>query len=156
MLGWLQWFDCFNPRIRKGGAYGVDQASVPLQGMQWISSRRDPLVAESYAIFEEGIAMVRDGRRGEGPIASGMLPALRETETSESPHDAALDAWEAGIAGRTPEVRNAFRRAIAAVTEDQLQRAAATLTGGVRASLGSADLINDAGNAGLFDTVEEA
>ena len=151
------WSGHLNAAVRKVGAYGIDIATLPERGLFWVSSRRDPLPATTYAAISEGVAQYREGR-WEGPKAQdGVLAALRVTDPVDTPATAARRAWIGEFTGHTVEAWNTFRRRLLDVTDESLQEVTQKhVSDGARATLVGPSMLEEGREeAKLFDEILE-
>lgn len=155
VLGHVLWSGYLTAQAGRVGAYGLDVETLPERGLFWMSSRRDPLPAQTYKAMTEGIARFREGR-WEGPKAEeGRLAALRVSDPVDSSASAARRAWVGRFTGHTVEAWNKFRRGILEVTDANLQTVAQQhLTEGARATLSGPNMLEEnRDEVGIFDEV---
>ena len=157
VLTQLMFSGYLNAEIRRGGAYGVDFEVLPERGLWWISSRRDPLPANTYRAFTEALDRFRNDTWDASTAKDGMLAILRVTDPVETPASSARRAWLGSYTGHTTDLWNAFRQRILGVRDKDLRRVAADyFAHPSRATLVGRTMLDGSPEvSALFDHVED-
>jgi hypothetical protein len=110
----------------KGGAYGGGAGFDADSAAFRFYSYRDPRLAETLADFDRALAWLHDEDHPPQAVEEAILGVIGAIDRPASPAGEARKAFHAGLFGRTPEARQAFRRAVLGVTLADLRRVAAT------------------------------
>jgi len=102
-----------HPRIREqGGAYGGGSANNPLAGIFYFFSYRDPNIAGTLAAFDEAVEKIASGDFSEGDLEEAKLEMIQVLDSPVPPGNRGELAYSWWVEGRTPQLRQAFRRRI--------------------------------------------
>lgn len=113
------------PELReKGGAYGGSAAFDARAGVFAMSSYRDPHVARTYEVFRD-VPTFLAGDLGERELTEAILGASKTLDPLTSPDTAGRLRFFGDQAGYTPEVQEAYKARLLAVTLDDLRRVTA-------------------------------
>ncbi len=114
------------PEIReKGGAYGAAAGFDTRAGVFSFSSYRDPHVRRTYEVFQNVQAFLA-GDLGERELTEAILSASKLLDPLTSPDTVGRLRFFGDQGGYTPEVQEAYKARLLAVTLDDLRRVAAT------------------------------
>ncbi|MFT2719152.1 insulinase family protein [Deinococcus sp. A31D244] len=105
----------------KGGAYGGAASFDTREGVFAMSSYRDPNIARTYRVFRDARAFL-DTPLGQRELTEAILGASKVLDPLTSPDTAGRMRFYSDQAGYTPEVQDAFKARLLAVTLDDLRR----------------------------------
>ncbi|WP_027460596.1 insulinase family protein [Deinococcus murrayi] len=112
------------PELReKGGAYGGAAGFDARAGVFTMSSYRDPHIARTYGVFR-GVPDFLAGDLGERELTEAILGASKTLDPLTSPDTAGRLRFFGDQAGYTPEVQEAYKARLLAVTLGDLRRVA--------------------------------
>jgi presequence protease len=109
----------------KGGAYGSGATYSPTTGNFYFYSYRDPHLAKTAAAFEKAMEKIASGGFNERHLEEAKLGILQSIDAPISPGSRAMTAYAWKRAGRTQEMREAFRNKILSATKDEVSSAVA-------------------------------
>lgn len=130
----------------QGGAYGAGADQDSGSASFRFYSYRDPRLAETLADFDASVAFVLNEDHAPRLVEEAILGVISGMDRSTSPAGAAKQDYYNNLFGRTRESRMAFRRAVLAVTLDDLRRVAARYLKPEHASIG---IVSSPANAEL-------
>lgn len=108
-------------RIREqGGAYGGGAVSNPLSGNFYFYSYRDPNISKTLQAFKEAINVIAKGDFDDEHLEEAKLEMLQSLDSPVSPGSRGEVAYGRWREGRTPEMRQAFRSRMLALTCDDV------------------------------------
>lgn len=109
----------------KGGAYGVQATYRKAAGLFSMGSQSDPNVDETFAAFAQAIEWVANDAEGLGDDAlnEAKICVIRDLDCPQSPYDAASASRVREAAGRTPEMRAAYRASVLDATFEAVRAA---------------------------------
>lgn len=108
-------------KIREqGGAYGSGAAINLGRGSAYCYSYRDPEVAASYHAFLQGISEIAMGKFTKENIHEGILNVIQSLDVPVAPGNRASVAFYRLRCGKTPAVRQAFRRAVLSADKEHI------------------------------------
>ncbi|MCD0159503.1 insulinase family protein, partial [Deinococcus sp. 6GRE01] len=105
----------------KGGAYGGAASFDTREGVFAMSSYRDPNIARTYRVFRDARAFL-DTPLGQRELTEAILGASKVLDPLTSPDTAGRMRFYSDQAGYTPDVQEAFKTRLLAVTLDDLRR----------------------------------
>ncbi|MFC4426303.1 insulinase family protein [Deinococcus navajonensis] len=105
----------------KGGAYGGGASFEPQQGLFAMSSYRDPHVARTFQVFRDARTFLNTPL-GERELHEAILASSKLLDPLTSPDTAGRLRFFGDQAGYTPEVQEAYKARLLAVTLDDLKR----------------------------------
>lgn len=105
----------------KGGAYGGNASFDTREGTFTMSSYRDPHVARTYGVFRGARDFLNTGL-GARELKEAVLGASKTLDPLTSPDTAGRLRFYGDQAGFTPEVQEAYKARLLAVTLDDLRR----------------------------------
>ncbi|MDV6373391.1 insulinase family protein [Deinococcus arenicola] len=105
----------------KGGAYGGSASYDPREGVFAMSSYRDPHIARTYRVFRDARAFLNNPL-GVREVTEAVLSASKALDPLTSPDTVGRLRFFGDQAGFTPEVQEAFKARLLAVTLDDLRR----------------------------------
>ncbi|MFN4252397.1 insulinase family protein [Deinococcus sp.] len=105
----------------KGGAYGGAASFDTREGVFAMSSYRDPNVARTYRVFRDARAFL-DTPLGQRELTEAILGASKVLDPLTSPDTAGRMRFYSDQAGYTPDVQEAYKTRLLAVTLDDLRR----------------------------------
>lgn len=130
----------------QGGAYGAGADQDSGSASFRFYSYRDPRLAETLADFDASVAFVLNEDHAPRLVEEAILGVISGMDRSTSPAGAAKQDYYNNLFGRTRESRMAFRRAVLAVTLDDLRRVAARY---LKPELASVGIVSSPANAEL-------
>lgn len=104
----------------QGGAYGGGAVNNALSGNFYFYSYRDPNIFNSLKAFEKSIKNVLKGDFDEEDLSEAKLEMIQSMDSPISPGSRADLAYEWLRENRTPEIRQAFRDRLLALTKEQV------------------------------------
>lgn len=107
----------------QGGAYGGGASSNSIAGHFYFYSYRDPNIHHSLEAFEKSIQNVLKGDFNDEDLAEAKLEMIQAMDSPISPGSRADLAYEWILEGKTPEIRQAFRNRVLALTKEDVIRA---------------------------------
>ncbi|EPJ19488.1 peptidase M16 inactive domain protein, partial [Chlamydia psittaci 03DC29] len=108
-------------KIREqGGAYGSGAAVNLGRGAFYCYSYRDPEIFDSHQAFLYGIEEVAKGNFSNDDIHEGVLGVIQNLDAPIAPGTRASTGYYRLRCGRIPALRQAFRRAVLAVTKEHI------------------------------------
>lgn len=105
----------------KGGAYGGGAGFDPREGVFTMSSYRDPNISRTYAVFRDARTFLGSDL-GARELKEAVLGASKTLDPLTSPDTVGRLRFYGDQAGFTPEVQEAYRARLLAVTLDDLKR----------------------------------
>ncbi|PNY80873.1 insulinase family protein [Deinococcus koreensis] len=105
----------------KGGAYGGGASFDTREGVFSMSSYRDPNVRRTFEVFRDARAFL-DTDLGERELTEAILSSSKILDPLTSPDTAGRLRFFGDQAGYTPEVQEAYKARLLAVTLDDLRR----------------------------------
>lgn len=130
----------------QGGAYGAGADQDSGSASFRFYSYRDPRLAETLADFDASVAFVLNEDHAPRLVEEAILGVISSMDRSTSPAGAAKQDYYNQLFGRTHESRMAFRRAVLAVTLQDLKRVAAQY---LKPELASVGVVSNTGSAEL-------
>ncbi len=113
-----------HPKIREqGGAYQAGSTYMSGTGQFTFYSGRDPQIAHTLRVFEEAIAHVADGKFTDRDLEEAKLGMIQQLDNPISPGGRAIAAYTWRREGKTPEMRQNFRKAILEATPREIKLA---------------------------------
>jgi Zn-dependent M16 (insulinase) family peptidase len=106
----------------QGGAYGGGASYHSDSGALRFYSYRDPRFAETLTDFDRAITWLMEERHEQRLLEEAVLRVLSDIDRPESPAGEAIAAYFGSRHGRTPAHRRGLRRAVMAVSMDDLRR----------------------------------
>lgn len=137
----------------KGGAYGAGAGYNGDTATFRFYSYRDPRLEQTLADFEASVKALLEEPQTPSDLEEAILGVVGAIDRPGSPAGEAIGTFYAGLFGRSPEVRRAFRRAVLAVTMDDLRRVASehlVAERGRTAVLGPSEAVKHIGAAAHF------
>lgn len=108
----------------KGGAYGSGASQDSGDALFRFFSYRDPRSIETFRDFDKSIEWLLNGGADASQLEEAILGVVSSIDKPGSPAGEAKATFLNTLFGRTPQQRAAFRKAILAVTLDDLVRVA--------------------------------
>ncbi len=105
----------------KGGAYGGSASFDPREGVFAMSSYRDPHIARTYRVFRDARAFLNT-TPGQREITEAVLSASKTLDPLTSPDTVGRLRFFGDQAGFTPDVQEAYKARLLAVTAADLTR----------------------------------
>ncbi|GGL76350.1 metalloprotease [Deinococcus aerolatus] len=105
----------------KGGAYGGNASFDPREGVFAMSSYRDPHIARTYRVFRDARAFLNTAP-GQREITEAVLSASKTLDPLTSPDTVGRLRFFGDQAGFTPDVQEAYKARLLAVTAADLKR----------------------------------
>ncbi len=110
----------------KGGAYGAGAGQDNGDAVFRFFSYRDPRVEGTLDDFAQAVDWLAACEDEQQRLQEAILGVISSMDKPGSPAGEAKSTYHSTLFGRTPEVRQAFRERILAVTLDDLKRVAKT------------------------------
>ena len=111
----------------QGGAYGGGASYDGDSCTFRFYSYRDPRLADTLEDFDRSVAWLLSGRdQTSRTLEEAILGVIGSIDHPDSPAGEAVSAYFAGLHGRTPAHRRAFRSRVLQVTLEDLHRVAST------------------------------
>lgn len=110
----------------QGGAYGAGAGQDNGDAVFRFYSYRDPRVEGTLEDFGKAVEWLADREDDQQRLQEAILGVVSSMDKPGSPAGEAKSTYHSGLFGRTPEVRQAFREQILAVTLGDLKRVART------------------------------
>lgn len=107
----------------QGGAYGGGAVNNAMSGNFYFYSYRDPNISNSLEAFEKSIKNVLKGDFDDEDLSEAKLEMIQSMDSPISPGSRADLAYGWLCEGKTPEVRQAFRNKLLALTKEQIIKA---------------------------------
>jgi len=107
----------------KGGAYGAEAVYAPTTGNFYFYSYRDPQLAKTVGIFQKSIEKISALKFSQRELEEAKLGILQTLDAPVPPGSRAMVAYSWMKAGRTPEIRDAFRKKILSATQPEVAEA---------------------------------
>lgn len=108
-------------KIREqGGAYGGGAINNTLSGSFYFYAYRDPNISATLAAFEEAIKTIVDGQFEASDIEEATLEIVQGLDAPVSPGSRADLAYGWMREGKPPEVRQAYRNQLLALTKQDI------------------------------------
>ncbi|MDP2128765.1 MAG: insulinase family protein [Pseudohongiella sp.] len=130
----------------QGGAYGAGADQDAGSASFRFYSYRDPRLQETLADFDASVNFVLNQDHAERLVEEAILGVISGMDRSTSPAGAAKQDYYNELFGRTRESRMAFRRAVLAITLDDLKRVARQY---LKPELASIGVVSNPGSAEL-------
>lgn len=112
-------------RVREqGGAYGAGATSNPMLGHFYFYAYRDPQLASTLDAFDEAVQMGVEGKFSAKDLEEAKLRVIQKLDHPISPGSRAAVAYTWMREGKTPEMRQALRDRLLALTADDVRLAA--------------------------------
>ncbi|MBA4502111.1 insulinase family protein [Marinobacterium marinum] len=108
----------------KGGAYGAGAGQDNGDAVFRFFSYRDPRVEGTLEDFARAVDWLAECDNEQQRLQEAILGVIGSMDKPGSPAGEAKGTYHSSLFGRTPEVRQAFREQILAVTLDDLKRVA--------------------------------
>jgi hypothetical protein len=109
----------------QGGAYGGGASQDSSIAAFRFYSYRDPRLVDTLDDFDKALAWLRDEPQEAAQLEEAILGVIGSLDKPGSPAGEAKQAYHNELFGRTPDVRNAFRNRVLAVTLEDLKRVSA-------------------------------
>jgi presequence protease len=109
----------------KGGAYGSDATYAPATGNFYFTAYRDPHLAKTIVTFEKAMEKIAAGSFTERHLEEAKLGILQHIDAPIVPGSRAMMAYAWKRAGRTQEMREAFRNKILSASRAEISSAVA-------------------------------
>ena len=106
----------------QGGAYGGGAAYVSDIAAFRFYSYRDPRLSETLQDFDRSIDWLLSEKHEWRQLEEAILGVIGGIDKPSSPSGEAKDAFQNALFGRTPEIRQGFRKRILQVTLEDLKR----------------------------------
>ncbi|PSL13051.1 hypothetical protein CLV44_11442 [Marinobacterium halophilum] len=119
----------------KGGAYGAGAGQDNGDAVFRFFSYRDPRVEGTLDDFRQAVDWLSECTDQQQRLQEAILGVVSSMDKPGSPAGEAKSTYHSELFGRSPEVRQAFRQQILAVTMDDLKRVAAEYLKPERASV---------------------
>ncbi len=119
----------------KGGAYGAGAGQDNGDAVFRFFSYRDPRVEGTLDDFAQAVDWLAACEDEQQRLQEAILGVISSMDKPGSPAGEAKSTYHSTLFGRTPEVRQAFRERILAVTLDDLKRVANTYLQSQKASV---------------------
>lgn len=153
---WMTSKYCIRELREKRGAYGAGAGYTREGGFFSFITGRDPNVAETYRVFQAGVAEVINNGIAETDLKESILSACRQVDPLSSPDTKGRTRFFGDLAGYTLELQERFKNGLLTVTAEDVQRVAKTyLDGdvGVMATVGNPDRVAEANETlgGIFE-----
>ncbi|WP_346836523.1 insulinase family protein [Microbulbifer sp. SAOS-129_SWC] len=110
----------------QGGAYGGGASHDSNIGVFRFYSYRDPRMGETLQDFDASIDWLQSHKHKSEQVEEAILGVVGALDKPSSPSGEAKKAFHSALYGRTHEVREEFRRRVAQVQLEDLQRVGAT------------------------------
>ena len=107
----------------KGGAYGSEASYSPTTGNFYFYSYRDPHLAKTIATFEKAIEKIANQGFNQRHLEEAKLGILQNIDAPIAPGSRAMTAYAWKRAGRTQQMREAFRSKILTATREEVAAA---------------------------------
>ncbi len=120
----------------KGGAYGAGASQDNNFACFKFYSYRDPRLSGTLDDFDSAIEWLKNNEHTADQLEEAILGVISSLDKPASPAGEAKHAYYYQLFGQTPEKRRAFRKAILAVTLDDLKNLADTYFTADKASVG--------------------
>lgn len=115
-------------KIREqGGAYGGGAVSNPMSGNFYFYSYRDPNITSTLKAFEEAAQTIAEGKFDEEDLQEAKFEMVQTLDSPISPGSQAELAYSWWREGKTPEIRQAFRNKMLALTQQDIIEAVQTI-----------------------------
>lgn len=110
----------------KGGAYGAGCRYASDTGSFAFYSYRDPRLRETLEDYDRAVHQIQRDSHEARHLEEAIMNVIRDVDQPDAPAAEAMTTFHESLHQRTPEQRQAFRKAILSVTLDDLRRVAAT------------------------------
>ena len=110
----------------KGGAYGAQAVYAPATGNFYFYSYRDPHLAKTVETFHKAIQKIGNLHFTDQELEEAKLGILQTIDAPVPPGARAMAAYAWMRVGRTPEIREAFRKKILSATKKEIGNALLT------------------------------
>lgn len=107
----------------KGGAYGSGASYAPSTGNFNLFSLRDPHLSNTIEIFQQALEKIGSGNFNERELEEAKLGVIQTIDAPVPPGNRAIAAYAWMRAGRTWELRDAFRKKILSATKEEVSDA---------------------------------
>lgn len=104
----------------QGGAYGGGAVNNGMSGYFYFYSYRDPNIFNSLEAFEKSIKNIMKGHFDHEDLTEAKLEIIQSMDSPVSPGGRADIAYGWLREGKTPEIRQAFRNQLLALTKDEV------------------------------------
>ena len=112
-------------KIREqGGAYGCGAVNAMLAGQFYFYSYRDPHLKATLKAFQEAIQGLASKKIFEKDIIEAKLGLFQDLDAPTPPGSRAITAYSRMRGGRSPEVRQRFRKALFHCKKEEIQQVA--------------------------------
>ncbi|MBS4168208.1 insulinase family protein [Parachlamydia sp. AcF125] len=113
-----------HPKLREqGGAYGGGASCNSLTGKFYFFAYRDPNIASSLKAFEEAVQSIIKGEFEDSDLEEAKFEIVQGMDSPVAPGSRASVSYDWMIQGKTPEIRQAFRDRLLALTKEDVQKA---------------------------------
>lgn len=110
----------------QGGAYGGGAVSNATSGNFYFYSYRDPNIASTLQAFEKAVKTVCDCEFDEEDLEEAKMELIQSLDSPIAPGSQADLSFIYLMEGKTPEMRQAFRIKMLALTREQISEAVKT------------------------------
>lgn len=107
----------------KGGAYGANATYSPTTGDFYFYSFRDPHLAHTIETFKRSLDELASGNFDDQDLEEAKLGIIQGIDSPVAPGSRAITAFYWLKAGKTPEMREKFRKKILGLTSEEIQKA---------------------------------
>ena len=108
----------------QGGAYGGGAGQDADAGAFRFFSYRDPRLQDTLDDFDRSVDWILSGKHERRLVEEAIIGVIGSLDKPASPAGEARKAFFNALYGRTPDLRQAFRKSVLAVTLEDLQRVA--------------------------------
>jgi hypothetical protein len=109
----------------KGGAYGSGATYTPSTGNFHFYSYRDPQLARTAEIFQKALEKIAEKKFNDRELEEAKLGVLQSLDGPIPPGNRGMVAYAWKRAGRTLDLREAFRKQILSATSQEVADAVA-------------------------------
>lgn len=110
--------------MSKGGAYGCGAVNNLLAGQFYFFSYRDPHLFQTLEAFKEAATVICEGDFDDEDLEEAKMELFQDLDAPMAPSSKAMTAYLRKRSGRTPEMRQNFRKQLFNKNKEEIIHAA--------------------------------